>query len=170
MKTQMKPTIWLLTLLALLSAPHLASAYYDPGVQRWLNRDPIAEWGGINLYGYCSNSPIDTVDGEGEEGASKTGSGSDNTLTITLPDGTVYVCRPNRSGGSGGVGAPGNGSPARPIVPPGSVRCDGSAGGFPIFSCELLTNSPPTRPPRPRPANPPPTGPTNPPPTKGSNS
>jgi hypothetical protein len=32
MKTQMKPTIWFLTLLALFSAPYVASAYHDPGV------------------------------------------------------------------------------------------------------------------------------------------
>jgi hypothetical protein len=42
MKTQMKPMIWSLALLALFSTPHLASAYYDPGVQRWINRDPLA--------------------------------------------------------------------------------------------------------------------------------
>jgi hypothetical protein len=32
-----------LTLVALLSAPPLASAYYDPGVQRWINRDPLGD-------------------------------------------------------------------------------------------------------------------------------
>jgi hypothetical protein len=47
MKTQMKPMIWLLTLLALLSGPHLASGYYDPGVQRWINRDPIGDNGSL---------------------------------------------------------------------------------------------------------------------------
>jgi hypothetical protein len=41
MKTQIKPIIWFLTLLALFSAPRLASGYYDPGVQRWVNRDPL---------------------------------------------------------------------------------------------------------------------------------
>jgi hypothetical protein len=45
MQTQVKAVIWFLTLLALFSAPHLASAYYDPGVQRWINRDPISERG-----------------------------------------------------------------------------------------------------------------------------
>src|SRR5262252_10346870 len=24
--------------------------FYDPGLQRWVNRDPIAEAGGLNLY------------------------------------------------------------------------------------------------------------------------
>jgi len=42
MKTQSKALVWTLALLALLSATNLASAYYDPGVQRWINRDPLA--------------------------------------------------------------------------------------------------------------------------------
>ena len=57
MKTEMKPMIWFLTLLALFCAPHLASAYYDPGVQRWLSRDPLGEEGGIDLYTFVRNSP-----------------------------------------------------------------------------------------------------------------
>jgi RHS repeat-associated protein len=31
---------------------------YDPRLGRWLSRDPIAENGGINLYGYVENNPI----------------------------------------------------------------------------------------------------------------
>jgi hypothetical protein len=62
MKTQMKRALWFLILLALLSAPHLASAYYDPGVQRWMNRDPVQEWGGPNVYTYVGNNPINAVD------------------------------------------------------------------------------------------------------------
>src|SRR5437588_8878394 len=31
---------------------------YDPELGRWLSRDPIAEKGGLNLYGYSSNIPI----------------------------------------------------------------------------------------------------------------
>jgi RHS repeat-associated protein len=35
---------------------------YDPRLARWLSRDPIAEAGGINLYGYVSNNPILWID------------------------------------------------------------------------------------------------------------
>jgi RHS repeat-associated protein len=35
---------------------------YDPRLGRWLSRDPIAENGGINLYGYVSNNPINATD------------------------------------------------------------------------------------------------------------
>src|ERR1019366_8510878 len=65
MKRQMKPIIWFLTLLALLTAPHLASAYYDPGVQRWINRDPIGTRGGVNLYGFVRNRPLGVADRDG---------------------------------------------------------------------------------------------------------
>jgi RHS repeat-associated protein len=35
---------------------------YDPDLGRWINRDPIAEEGGINLYRYAGNSPENLVD------------------------------------------------------------------------------------------------------------
>jgi RHS repeat-associated protein len=35
---------------------------YDPNVGKWLSRDPIAERGGINLYDYVGNNPIDRID------------------------------------------------------------------------------------------------------------
>jgi len=35
---------------------------YDPNLQRWLNRDPIGEEGGINLYNYVVNDPNRFVD------------------------------------------------------------------------------------------------------------
>jgi len=36
--------------------------FYDPSLQRWLNRDPIEEWGSINLFGYCSNDSVNWID------------------------------------------------------------------------------------------------------------
>jgi len=36
--------------------------WYDPNLQRWLSRDPIQERGGINLYGFVRNSPINWID------------------------------------------------------------------------------------------------------------
>jgi RHS repeat-associated protein len=40
-------------------APYRA---YDPTIGRWISRDPIAEKGGLNLYGYLRNRPIHSVD------------------------------------------------------------------------------------------------------------
>ena len=36
--------------------------YYDPIIIRFLNRDPLAEQGGINLYAYVANNPINIYD------------------------------------------------------------------------------------------------------------
>ena len=36
--------------------------FYDPSLQRWLNRDPIEESGGINLYGLVGNRPTEMID------------------------------------------------------------------------------------------------------------
>jgi hypothetical protein len=68
MKTQVRPLLSALALMFLLSLTNLASAYYDPGVQRWLNRDPMEEDGGLNLYSIESNDPIDRHDAFGLEG------------------------------------------------------------------------------------------------------
>jgi RHS repeat-associated protein len=36
--------------------------FYDPVFQRWINRDPIQEWGGMNLYAFVGNQPLRLVD------------------------------------------------------------------------------------------------------------
>jgi RHS repeat-associated protein len=40
--------------------------FYSPNLQRWINRDPIAERGGMNLYGFVGNRPQNVVDPNGE--------------------------------------------------------------------------------------------------------
>jgi RHS repeat-associated protein len=39
--------------------------FYDPNTQRWINRDPIQETGGQNLYSYVENEPVATTDSLG---------------------------------------------------------------------------------------------------------
>jgi hypothetical protein len=62
MKIIPKLSIHLLNLLLLVFACGPAAAYYDPGVQRWLNRDGLAEGGGINLFKAVLNNPVSEVD------------------------------------------------------------------------------------------------------------
>jgi RHS repeat-associated protein len=39
--------------------------YYSPELGRWPSRDPIWEQGGLNLYGFAQNSPLNYVDTHG---------------------------------------------------------------------------------------------------------
>jgi RHS repeat-associated protein len=40
--------------------------FYSPGLGKWINRDPIQEAGGLNLYGAFANSPVNFGDEYGE--------------------------------------------------------------------------------------------------------
>jgi|GEM_PF-2876904 len=51
-------------------APNLyyyAFRHYSPVLKRWLSRDPIEEEGGLNLYGFLNNDPINYFDSLGLE-------------------------------------------------------------------------------------------------------
>ncbi len=41
--------------------------FYDPHIGRWINRDPLEERGGKNLYAFVRNRSIGTVDTDGRE-------------------------------------------------------------------------------------------------------
>ena len=36
--------------------------FYNPSIGRWLSQDPLAEQGGINLYGFVNNNPENRID------------------------------------------------------------------------------------------------------------
>lgn len=42
-----------------------ASAFYDPGLQRWINRDPVGEAAGPNIFAFVDNDPAAWVDNYG---------------------------------------------------------------------------------------------------------
>jgi RHS repeat-associated protein len=48
-----------------LKLHHLGAREYDPTVGRWLQPDPLGLEGGLNLYAYCSNEPINHIDPSG---------------------------------------------------------------------------------------------------------
>lgn len=56
-----------LVLIPLLVLPQSSHAFYNPSTGRWLNRDPIGEKGGRNLYRAMANRPVLVVDPTGRE-------------------------------------------------------------------------------------------------------
>jgi len=67
---------------------------YSPQLGRWLNRDPIGEMGGLNLYQYALNDPINVIDLYG-----LTGSGWGLGIS-----GEVSFVQPLSSGGGSAAG------------------------------------------------------------------
>jgi len=41
--------------------------WYAPNLQRWMNRDPIGEAGGINLYQFADNNSVNEIDPSGNQ-------------------------------------------------------------------------------------------------------
>ena len=69
--------------------------FYDPDLQRWLNRDPVSEAGGINLYAYVGNAPVDHTDPWGHgEGNPIIGPGGTYANTAFGAEGLTYQAGP----------------------------------------------------------------------------
>jgi hypothetical protein len=61
-----RPAAPLLALLASLLLPETAHGFYNASTGKWLSRDPIAERGGVSLYVFSRNEPVDRLDALGE--------------------------------------------------------------------------------------------------------
>ena len=94
--------------------------FYSPGMGRWINRDPIRERGGTNLYGMVGNNPTNSVDFYGLDGIAidvpKGGfkdSGTHVRIAVTGPNGKTYswygFYPDDDSDGSSGSSKGGNG-------------------------------------------------------------
>ena len=59
--------------------------FYDPQQGRFLTRDPIGYAGGINLYGYTQNNPINGMDPDGFEAAPLPSMPSTTAATPAIP-------------------------------------------------------------------------------------
>ena len=64
--------------------------FYSPTFMRWLNRDPIEEAGGLNLYGFCGNSPSCVIDFAGNIPVSVVTWRHNNILQRIVAGGNVY--------------------------------------------------------------------------------
>lgn len=45
---------------------HFRARWYDPLVGRWISKDPIRLHGGLNLYAFCADDPVNWIDPFGE--------------------------------------------------------------------------------------------------------
>jgi hypothetical protein len=57
-----------LLLLATLLLAQASQAFYDASIGRWISRDPIAEQGGANVYGFVGNDTPNRFDALGQWG------------------------------------------------------------------------------------------------------
>lgn len=114
--------------------------FYHPGMQRWPNRDPFGELGGINLYQHCRNATPNCIDPLGLRAGANV---IDHTQVITLPNGEVITYHPQH----GNSWAAGGNSPGPfPSLPPGVSQC-GSTNNSPIVLGPVMpTNPPPSNP------------------------
>ena len=55
---------------------YFRNRWYEPETGRWLSPDPIGISGGLNLYAFCGNDPVNFVDPEGKDFSTWTGLGS----------------------------------------------------------------------------------------------
>jgi hypothetical protein len=51
-----------------------------PSISRWLSRDPLGEYAGINIYGYVLNDPVNGIDPFGLCGGAGTGPSYDQAV------------------------------------------------------------------------------------------
>jgi RHS repeat-associated protein len=79
--------------------------WYAPNLQRWLTKDPLGEYGGVNLYQSFFNSPLHFVDRNGEDNIydPKSGQNAPPAMVISMPvqGGPLAVQYPGR-----GIGDP----------------------------------------------------------------
>jgi RHS repeat-associated protein len=107
--------------------------YYDPATGRWPNRDPIEEEGGLNLYAFVANTPLNWWDYLGQISPSINRDG-----TITFPE------RPDRYQCVGGYQCPpqnnsqnNSGSGNSSLLPDFSVANIKAKGGIKVSGCGI---------------------------------
>jgi len=148
----MKCSVLLLTLattLVLLSFTGQASAYYNPTVGRWAQRDPIEYREQANTYAYCGGRPINGVDPSGLQMVGPTmvygrrGSASVTLSPAELTDGY------ERSFPRQSVAAPGKEQALNwSQSPPLKSRCTGQSGSpctertMTFYHSEVVTPGP----------------------------
>jgi len=104
--------------------------WYHPNLQRWLNRDPIGEDGGINLYNFVGNEPLSYVDPSGLDFAPYPIISKPDPSCVAQCDGQAGECINDKTIICGIIGA-GAGAGAQTYNKTGTKPPGGVAGGGP---------------------------------------
>ena len=127
-----------------------SARYYLPWLGRWLNTDPVGIGDGINLYQYCSNSPIMKSDKSGTQADDAPYSGSvapsllnplrfEDRIVASISPGTYRLTPPP----SLGLGSPFSLPPG--ITPhPSTTTAPAASATPPATSTPAPTADPPT--------------------------
>ncbi len=87
----------------------LTHRYYDSGRGRFVTRDPIGYNGGIDLYGFVGNNPVNEIDPEGTQSPGSGDPNDDNMARIEHGGGNPFYGKTihaiNRGAGVAKVGA-----------------------------------------------------------------
>jgi RHS repeat-associated protein len=70
-------------------AKYYGYRYYHPQTGRWINRDPIEEEGGLNLYGFVGNDGVDKWDNLGLSSECEKGQVKWNKFCVVINFGTA---------------------------------------------------------------------------------
>jgi RHS repeat-associated protein len=85
---------------------------YSPEIGRWTAKDPILFAGGVDLYGYCINDPVNFIDSIGLDDTPDNSGGywqysqSEGRIAFIMSDGTPIYYGEGYSGHHGGVNEP----------------------------------------------------------------
>jgi hypothetical protein len=107
--------------------------FYDPGPQRWINRDPIGELGGQNLYAFAANDAVDLFDLFGLMDIQPPTSTEPDRDCMAKCEAQYNSCVANATMASLGVGGAAGGGQIfnkTGIKPPGGVAGGGLSGRF----------------------------------------
>lgn len=116
-----------------LSLYHYKARAYAPGIGRFLQTDPVGMAGGVNLYAYVGNDPVNTFDPWGLRGSPNVdgGGGDDQPLPPApiqppIPQGEIIVNPPGISGNIAAlVNSPAGRTGFLDLAFPGLVKVDG---------------------------------------------
>ncbi|NDC75610.1 RHS repeat protein [bacterium] len=75
--------------------------FYLPSLGRWLNRDPIGERGGRNLYAFCDNNPLTRIDPFGQNWITDIGEAIWEGITQVFDKTPPFIPDPEASTGGG---------------------------------------------------------------------